>query len=169
MYETYNCQSNNEASSRTQHLSDSQFGLRSQHSFESQLFVILYGITKAVDNKQQVDTAILDFFKAFYKVAHSRFLYNKLNYYGVRGNLLTWLTSFFHGCSQQVVADGIKSPACEVTLGVPKGFVLGSTLFLIYINDFVLNVKSEIRLFADDILLYRTIKNPKDHEILQKI
>ena len=46
--------------------------------------------------------------------------------------------------------------------------MLGPTLFLIYINDIVLNVQSEIRLFADDILLYRTIKNPNDHKILQE-
>jgi len=112
-----------------------------------------------------MDTAILDFPKAFNKVAHSRLLY-KLNYYGIRGNLLTWLSSFLHGRSQQVVVDGVKLPACEVTSGVPQGSVLGSTLFLFYINDIVLNVISEIRLFADDILLYRTIKNPKDHKIL---
>ena len=148
-------------------LSDSQFGFRSQYSCESQLFVTLHDFTEAVDNKLQVDTAILDFSMAFDKVAHSRLLY-KLNYYGVRGNLLTWLSSFLHGRSQQVVVDGAKSPACKVTSGVPQGSVLGPTLFLIYINDIVLNVKSEIRLFADDILLYRTIKNPNDHEILQE-
>ena len=46
--------------------------------------------------------------------------------------------------------------------------MLGPTLFLIYINDIVLSVKSEIRLFADDILMYKTIKNSNDHEILQE-
>ena len=97
-------------------LSDGQFGFRSQHSCESQLFVTLHDITKAVDNKQQVDTAILDFSKAFDKVAHSRLLY-KLDYYGIRGNLLNWLKSFLHGYSQQVVVNGVKSPACEVTQG----------------------------------------------------
>ena len=55
-------------------LSDSRFGFRSQYSCESQLFVTLH-ITEAVDNKLQVDTAILDFSKAFDKVAYSRLLY----------------------------------------------------------------------------------------------
>ena len=40
-------------------------------------------------------------------------------------------------------------------------------LFLIYINDIVTNIKSEIRLFADDILLFKTIATPNDHRILQ--
>ena len=40
-------------------------------------------------------------------------------------------------------------------------------LFLIYINDIVTNIKSEIRLFADDILLDRTIATPNDHRIVQ--
>ena len=144
-------------------LSNSQFGFRSMHSCESQLFVTLHDITKAVDNKLQVDVAILDFSKAFDKVAHARLLY-KLNYYGIRGNLLAWMDSFLRGHSQQVVVDGIKSFACEVTSGVPQGSVLGPTLSLIYINDIVLNVKSEIRLFADDILMYKTIKNSNDHK-----
>ena len=74
-------------------LSDSQFGFRSQHSCESQLFVTINDIAKAMDEKLQVDAAVLDFSKAFDKVAHNRLLY-KLDYYGIRGNLLTWLDSF---------------------------------------------------------------------------
>ena len=48
-------------------LSNSQFGFRSMHSCESQLFVTLHDITKIVDNKLQVDVPILDFSKAFDK------------------------------------------------------------------------------------------------------
>jgi len=40
-------------------------------------------------------------------------------------------------------------------------------LFLIYINDILASIKSEIRLFANDILIYKTITTPNDHNILQ--
>ena len=63
--------------------------------------------------------------------------------------------------------EGSKSFICEVTSGVPQGSVLGPVLFLIYINDIAMNIKSEIRLFADDILLYKVIATPNDHHILQ--
>ena len=63
--------------------SNSQFGFRSMDSCESQLFVTLHDIIKPVDNKLQVDAAILDFSKVFDKVTHAILLY-KLNYnYGI--------------------------------------------------------------------------------------
>ena len=46
--------------------------------------------------------------------------------------------------------------------------VLGPLLFLCHINDLPDAVKSSVRLFADDCLLYRTIKSAKDHQLLQE-
>ena len=51
---------------------------------------------------------------------------------------------------------------------VPQGSVLGRLLFLAYINDIWRNIESNIRLFADDCIIYRKITDSRDIEKLQK-
>ena len=46
--------------------------------------------------------------------------------------------------------------------------MLGPLLFLIYINHLPMNVKSKVKLFADDTALYLTISTSSQSEILQK-
>ena len=115
---------------------------------------------------KQTDLIIVDFAKAFDKVPHRR-LYHKLDYYGIRGSTHKWISSWLSGRSQQEVLDGQASVPVPVLSGVPQGSVLGPILFLIFINDLPDNIKSSVRLFTDDCVLYRNIHSLQDCLILQ--
>ena len=67
-----------------------------------------------------------------------------------------------------MIANGIKSQESEVLSGVPKGTVLGPTLFLILINDINYNVDSEVSLFADDTRVLKGVQSTGDTDELQK-
>jgi hypothetical protein len=114
-----------------------------------------------------MDVAILDFSKAFDTVLHSRLLH-KLDHYGIRGPIHQWLTNFLKRRTMRVVLEGEASEEAAVESGVPQGTVLGPLLFLCHINDLPDSVKSTVRLFADDCLLYRTINTFQDHLTLQE-
>ena len=68
----------------------------------------------------------------------------------------------------KVVVDNESSTETDVISGVPQGTVLGPLLFLCHIHDLPERVSSQVRLFADDCLLYRPIRTHQDHIELQK-
>ena len=147
-------------------LTDCQHGFRSRRSCESQLLLLTHDLARGLDAGEQQDLVILDFSKAFDKVPHLRLL-AKLNHCGIRGDTKGWIQSFLCGRSQQVII-GENSEKAPVISGVPQGTVLGPLLFLIFINDLPKCVTSNVRLFADDCILYRPIKGKDDHKILQE-
>ena len=59
--------------------------------------------------------------------------------------------------SQVVTVNGESSSAGAVLSGIPQGTVLGTLLFVVYINDILDNIDSERLLFADDAKIFRTI------------
>ena len=148
-------------------LHENQHGFSAKRSCGSQLLMTTNDISKSLNSGKQVDMVILDFSKAFDKDSHKR-LSLKLKYYGIDGNTRTWINSFLTDRKQQVVVDIATSDTALVISGVPQGTVLGLTLFLIYINYIADDITSNIRLFADDCLIYQTINNRTDNTTLQE-
>jgi len=149
-------------------LSDYQHGFRSGYSCETQLLTTVEDIHRGLDSGScYYDLIILDFSKAFDKVAFNRLLF-QLRKSGNNDKLLLWIQNWLTHRTQKVVVDGEHSRSEPVASGVPQGTVLGPLFFLVYINDINKEVESTLRLFADDSLLYRQIKSPEDQNILQR-
>ena len=89
-------------------------------------------------------------------------------YFGVCGTLHQWIQDFLIGTEQTVEVNDSKSSLITVNSGVPKWTVLRPLLFLIYINDLsnCINTETKLRLFADDCIIYTTIKTETGNETL---
>ena len=119
-----------------------------------------------LDHGKQTDVLLLDFSKAFDTVPNKRLL-KKLDHYGIRRQLIKWIESWLWGRTQTVVVNGSQSSPVTVTSGVPQSTVLGTLMFLLYINDIGLQKTSELGLFADDSVLYGVVNNISSAEVLQ--
>ncbi|KAJ4930032.1 hypothetical protein JOQ06_019048 [Pogonophryne albipinna] len=102
-------------------------------------------------------------FESIDTVPHKRLL-KKLYGYGIRGDILTWISDFLKNRRQRVFVNGKPSGWCPVLNGIPQGSVLGPVLFVVYINDLHDNVSSMVQMFADDTKVFNVIKCKEDAE-----
>ena len=67
---------------------------------------------------------------------------------------MQWLTDYLTDRKQKVKLSDVISTVRNVNYGIPQGYVLGTLLFILYIN-YISNATScdFINLFADDTLL----------------
>ena len=130
-----------------------QFGFRKHHSTELALIKLLDTITLALNAKQFVTSIFIDLKKAFDTVNFDILLL-KLENYGFRGHINTYLKSYLSNRSQFVQIQSSLSPLLPIHCGVPQGSVLGPILFLLYINDLPNACSHNIPIiFADDTTL----------------
>lgn len=143
-----------------------QHGFRKGYSCESQLVALTQDLADVMDRGGQVDGVALDLSKAFDRVVHSR-LMTKVRGIGMDIRVVKWVEMFLENRGQRVRVGEILSRRTEVQTGVPQGSILGPLLFLLYINDLPGMTNTKIRLFADDMFVYRLIRAKEDQVQLQ--
>ena len=130
-------------------LSSFQSGFIPGDSTVNQLTYLYHTFCEALDSGKEVRAVFCDISKAFDRVWHAGLLY-KLEAAGVTGEVLNWFKSYLSDRRQRVVLPGVSSNWNYIRAGVPQGSILGPLLFLLFINDIVNDIGSNIRLFADD-------------------
>ena len=143
--------------------SGSQHVFRAGYSCSTQLISLIEDLNFHMDHNVQVDMILLNFSKAFDTVPHYSLL-KKLKFYHIKNQVIQWIEKWLTLRKQRVLLDGESSDHVPVSSGVPQGILM----FLIYINDITEDISSQLRLFADDCLLYLPIKSEQDSILLQQ-
>ena len=138
-----------------------QHGFVNKKSCLTNLLETFDTIMRILEEGDAVDVLYFDFQKAFDTVPHYR-LITKLEKLGIKGKLLELIRDFLSDRSMKVYVDGQFSTIKKVLSGVPQGSVLGPLLFILFINDLPDNIRSSIKLFADDLKLIGNASNAKD-------
>ena len=108
---------------------------------------------------KEVRSIYLDISKAFDKVWHAGLIF-KLKQNGIQGKMLQILSNFLSNRYRRTTLNGKTSSWSQLEAGVPQWSVLGTLLFLVYINDITDGLKSEVRIFADDTSLFVVVEDP---------
>lgn len=136
------------------------------------LYTTVSQITEALNNQQKVTGVFLDLSKAFDSVDHVNLL-NKLELMGFRGIVLKLLKSYLMNRYQRVIADHpitgeqLTSEWELVKTGVPQGSLIGSFLYILYVNDLHCQLPYELGMYADDTSVI--IKTESDSTMANEI
>ena len=79
---------------------------------------------------------------------------------GISGQLLKHFQNYLNNRKQRVVFNGFQADYSNIESGVQQGSVLGHLLLLIYINDLERNIKSNVKFFADDTMIFFIVNDP---------
>ena len=143
-------------------LYEKQFGFQTSHSTEHAILLLVNQLYQSFDENKFTLGIFIDLSKAFDTVDH-KILTKKLELYGIKVSNLGWFESYLSN-RKQFIKYGDKQTNIEtITCGIPQGSILGSLLFLIFVNDLHRVTKYlDPIMFADDTNLFYSHKNTKN-------
>ena len=110
-----------------------QSAYRKGHSTETALVKIVDDLLSAIDRKRCTFLILLDQSAAFDTVNQDLMLSRLQSNFGITGNALDWLRSYFKGRGQSVAINNVLSKSRELVTGFPQGSVLAH-LCTLYIH-----------------------------------
>ena len=126
-----------------------------------QLLYIIHLIRSSWSRGNITQGVFLDVSAAFDKCWHNG-LIAKLEQVKVEDVCLELFKSYLSDRKKVVVINDKKSDIKDIKAGVPQGSRLGPLLWILYVNDIIEDIESEILLFADDTCLFASGQDPSE-------
>ncbi|UYV69472.1 hypothetical protein LAZ67_6003711 [Cordylochernes scorpioides] len=145
-----------------------QYGFRKGHGTIDQLLFFTQKVKDAQNRKPTSHTiaAFLDLTQAFDKVWKNKLITKLYKHFKIDGKAITWINDFLKNRYIRVKYNGTLSKTFKLYQGLPQGSVLSPTLFTLFIAGIEEKIshKTNIGLFADDIILWSSNTNWKKAE-----
>ena len=142
-------------------LYEKQFGFQTSHSTEHAILLLVNQLYQSFDESNFTLGIFIDPSKAFDTVDH-KILTKKLELYRIKGCNLRLFENYLSNRKQFVTYGDKQSNIETVTCGVCQGSILGSLLFLMFVNDLDKVTKYlDPIMFANDTNLFYSNKNIK--------
>ena len=139
-----------------------QFGYQKKKGTIPLLEQVIDKINTGLDRGLHFLCLFVDFSKAFDSINHSK-LIEQLDTVGIRRQIREWMISYLSDRTYTVRVGDYESDQHILERGVPQGSILGSLLYILYVNDVGrCFTQCEYFMYADDTAIVCRHKNLED-------
>ena len=124
-------------------------GFQKFHSTGSCLSYLQDKVSKGFDSGLLTGMILIDLQKAFDTIDH-KILIEKMKCMGFSNGVTKWFDRYLSKRMFNVHVENSFSDKAIIIFGVPQGSILGSLLFLLYVNDMVQDVTCDLLFYTDD-------------------